>query len=140
MYHLIFTKFGKFERSLRIEVGQTVVLIKFNFFDASRGMHFENVAILIDQLNDQLRKMQYFWRDRSGLVCEQRGVFRVNCVDCLDRTNLVQSALAKAVLQTQLSRLAMLAPDVPLPAQTRRAFQSLWANNGDAISRQYAGE
>lgn len=102
-------------------------------------MRFENVAILVEQLHEQIRDQRYFWRDHHGPVCEQRGVFRVNCVDCLDRTNLVQSALAKAVLHTQLTRLAMLAPDVALPHTFRRAFQALWANNGDTISRQYAG-
>jgi hypothetical protein len=102
-------------------------------------MRFENVAILVEQLSEQIREMRYFWRDHRGPVCDQRGVFRINCVDCLDRTNLVQSALAKAVLHTQLTRLAMLAPDATLPLPIRRAFQALWANNGDAISRQYAG-
>jgi hypothetical protein len=29
-------------------------------------------------------------------------VFRVNCKDCLDRTNLVQSAVARNALEEQL--------------------------------------
>lgn len=40
--------------------------------------------------------------DSEGLICEQRGVFRVNCVDCLDRTNIVQTALAKTVMDIQV--------------------------------------
>ena len=36
---------------------------------------------------------------RGGL---QEGVFRTNCIDCLDRTNVVQSLLAKKSLQAQL--------------------------------------
>ena len=24
-----------------------------------------------------------------GIICDQRGIFRVNCMDCLDRTNVV---------------------------------------------------
>ena len=38
---------------------------------------------------------------------EQRGSFRVNCMDNLDRTNVVQSQLAKRVLRNQLSILAV---------------------------------
>lgn len=40
---------------------------------------------------------------RDGSVpCQQEGVFRTNCIDCLDRTNVVQSLLARESLQLQL--------------------------------------
>ena len=32
----------------------------------------------------------YFWMSDNVLFSQQRGVFRVNCIDCLDRTNVVQ--------------------------------------------------
>lgn len=38
---------------------------------------------------------------------EARGVFRHNCIDCLDRTNVVESALARHVLATQLTQVGM---------------------------------
>ena len=37
------------------------------------------------------------------MICDQFGVFRVNCIDCLDRTNIVQSAIAKVILETQVN-------------------------------------
>ena len=41
--------------------------------------------------------------DPSGAVVSvQQGVFRTNCIDCLDRTNVVQSMLARRSLQAQL--------------------------------------
>lgn len=41
--------------------------------------------------------------DPSGtVVCVQQGVFRTNCIDCLDRTNVVQSMLAQNSLEKQL--------------------------------------
>jgi len=40
-------------------------------------------------------------RDNSP-VSMQKGVFRTNCIDCLDRTNVVQSLLSKRTLQQQL--------------------------------------
>ena len=36
------------------------------------------------------------------MICEQNGVFRINCVDCLDRTNVVQTAIARIVMETQV--------------------------------------
>lgn len=53
-------------------------------------MHFENVSILITAVADILKDMNYCWRDKQGHICSQNGVFRVNCMDCLDRTNVVQ--------------------------------------------------
>jgi hypothetical protein len=43
-------------------------------------------------------------------MSQQKGVFRVNCIDCLDRTNVVQSAFGRAVLSSQLEALALLNP------------------------------
>lgn len=38
-----------------------------------------------------------------------------------------------------MNKLALLPPDYQLPFSCRKAFQQLWANNGDSISRQYSG-
>lgn len=45
----------------------------------------------------------YFMMDPSGSVMSvQQGVFRTNCIDCLDRTNVVQSMLGHRSLSLQL--------------------------------------
>ena len=50
-----------------------------------------------------LDSFRYFMKDPSGTVLSvQQGVFRTNCMDCLDRTNVVQSLLAHRALQHQL--------------------------------------
>ena len=41
--------------------------------------------------------------DDKGIICDQRGVFRVNCMDCLDRTNVVQAALARHIMEQQVN-------------------------------------
>ena len=46
--------------------------------------------------------------DKKGMICDQLGVFRVNCIDCLDRTNVVQSAIARIILETQVTCHAKL--------------------------------
>ena len=38
----------------------------------------------------------------------QKGVFRTNCMDCLDRTNVVQSYMNKEALADILSKLGLL--------------------------------
>lgn len=102
-------------------------------------MHFENVSILVNALTTVLADMSYCWCDKQGTICMQKGIFRVNCIDCLDRTNVVQTALGKAVMEMQFSKLGLIPPDGTLPTNIRQTFQLLWANNGDIISKQYAG-
>jgi len=58
-------------------------------------------------------------------------------MDCLDRTNVVQSACARTALEAQLSA-GSYAIDLQNDPSTSW-FNTLWADNGDAISRQYAG-
>ncbi|XP_026668403.1 phosphatidylinositide phosphatase SAC2 isoform X2 [Ceratina calcarata] len=116
-----------------------ITYTSFDFHEYCRGMHFENVSILINALTTVLADMGYCWRDKQGTICMQKGVFRVNCIDCLDRTNVVQTALGKAVMEMQFSKLGLIPPDGTLPTNMRQTFQLLWANNGDIISKQYAG-
>lgn len=40
--------------------------------------------------------------DQAGVICKQEGIFRVNCMDCLDRTNVVQAAIARVVMEQQV--------------------------------------
>jgi hypothetical protein len=38
------------------------------------------------------------------ILSEQTTVFRINCVDCLDRTNVVQAAIAKTCVEMMVCR------------------------------------
>ena len=116
-----------------------VVYVTFDFHDYCRGMRFENVSALVEALAPEAGAMGFHWRDQRGVICNQKSVFRVNCMDCLDRTNVVQTALGKAVLESQLVKLGLSPPYSPIPEQLKTPFMVLWANNGDIISRQYAG-
>ncbi|XP_032523606.2 phosphatidylinositide phosphatase SAC2 isoform X1 [Danaus plexippus] len=116
-----------------------IIYATFDFHEYCRGMHYENVSILINAISDIIGDMRFCWRDDRGLICTQTGVFRVNCIDCLDRTNVVQTAIAKYVLELQLCRLGLGAPGFGLPVGLRQAFLAMWADSGDLVSRQYAG-
>lgn len=73
-------------------------------------------------------------RIRSVVVLQQEGVFRTNCLDCLDRTNLIQGIISQMALESFLGhRGERLAPDFKI------RHSSLWADNGDALSKTYAG-
>ena len=71
------------------------------------------------------------------VVTRQDGVFRVNCLDCLDRTNLIEQVICRNVLENILSNQGLnnqAAWEVVL-----QRHNTLWADNGDAISQIYTG-
>uniref|UniRef100_A0AC11E543 Inositol polyphosphate-5-phosphatase F n=1 Tax=Ovis aries TaxID=9940 RepID=A0AC11E543_SHEEP len=113
--------------------------VSFDFHEHCRGMKFENVQTLTDAIHDIILDMKWCWVDQAGIICKQEGIFRVNCMDCLDRTNVVQAAIARVVMEQQLKKLGVMPPEQPLPVKCNRIYQIMWANNGDSISRQYAG-
>lgn len=48
-----------------------------------------------------------FWTDGSDTLSTQTGTCRVNCIDCLDRTNVVQSAIARHALASAFEKLQL---------------------------------
>jgi hypothetical protein len=109
----------------------------FDFHAVCRGMRFENVSKLFDILGPTLS--DFAWTTQKGDQVEQKqkGILRTNCMDCLDRTNVVQSACGRNVLEEQLKDQGIT---IDLQNDPRTSwFNSVWADNGDAISRQYAG-
>ncbi|KAM0136564.1 hypothetical protein ACHAO1_004495 [Botrytis cinerea] len=108
----------------------------FDFHAICKGMKFENVSLLMEILDKKLDSFSHTVETDGKLVSKQNGVLRTNCMDCLDRTNVVQSAVAKRALEMQLKNEGL---DVTLQIdQTQQWFNTLWADNGDAISKQYA--
>ena len=65
----------------------------------------------------------------------QEGIFRINCIDCLDRTNSVQLVMGLNVLLMQLESLKI----VVHPGHLQEHLRKMWINNGDHISRIYTG-
>ncbi len=108
----------------------------FDFHDACRGMKFENVSLLLDTLGPKIAEFGSTVEIAGEVVNEQKGVFRTNCMDCLDRTNVCQSSFAKHMLDLQLKEEGF---DMSAQVDQENAwFNTMWADNGDAISKQYA--
>ncbi|GMR54348.1 hypothetical protein PMAYCL1PPCAC_24543 [Pristionchus mayeri] len=115
-------------------------LFSFDFHRHCRGLNFDKVSTLVSALSPLLDEMGYCWVDREGRIARaQKGVVRTNCVDCLDRTNVVQSAISFRVCMGQAMRMAVFGPCAEPPERLVEAIKKMWADNGDACSRQYAG-
>lgn len=132
-------KYEEHIRQVNIEGGVTGRKLGFEWFDfhkVCRGMRFENVSLLMDTLGERLDAFGETIEVDGIARRKQSGIFRTNCMDCLDRTNVVQSACGQRALEKQLQEEGVvvdLRTDV-----TTRWFNALWADNGDAVSRQYS--
>ncbi|KAF2740426.1 hypothetical protein EJ04DRAFT_540103 [Polyplosphaeria fusca] len=71
---------------------------------------------------------------RPTTILQQEGIFRTNCLDCLDRTNLVQTIVSKMALEIFLRHKSLSGT-----SDFWMRHSSMWADNGDALSRIYAG-
>src|SRR5690606_29394875 len=93
---------------------------------------------LLKQIGPYIDEYGYYCRQPAR---HQVGIIRTNCVDSLDRTNVVQSLIAKKVLLQQLLEAGILQPYDQL--EDHRDFDSIyrnvWADNADVCSLQYAG-
>ncbi|KAG8903996.1 hypothetical protein FRB99_002408 [Tulasnella sp. 403] len=112
---------------------------EFDFHRECAGMHYENISKLVSRLERSFAAQGFFWVSGSSVLSTQHGVFRVNCIDCLDRTNVVMSAFAKQVLNAELGAVAIVNHREVRNVEMENVFNDAWANNGDAISRAYAG-
>ncbi|KAG0135304.1 phosphoinositide phosphatase SAC1 [Tuber indicum] len=135
---------GKFQSSFE-NLPNTNKGVGFNWFDfhrECRGMRFENVKLLFDEIGETLDKFEYTEEiqedGKSKRVKSQSGVLRTNCMDCLDRTNVVQSFCARNSLDKQLISLGVTSMSAEEEMKVSAGFNILWADNGDAISKQYA--
>ncbi|CAL4079758.1 unnamed protein product, partial [Meganyctiphanes norvegica] len=118
--------------------------VKYEYFDfhhECRKMRWDRLSILMDRVSQDQESMGYFLF-RDGMVLqEQEGVFRVNCIDCLDRTNVVQSMLARRQLQSCLSKMGILHENQKIEDHFsfESMFKNVWADNADMVSTQYSG-
>ena len=71
-----------------------------------------------------MERFGWFQAGGAGGGSLQRGALRVNCIDCLDRTNVVQGWLARKQLERLLAQLGLLAPGTPLPEAFPKARHS----------------
>lgn len=70
----------------------------------------------------------------------QKGVFRVNCLDCLDRTNIAQDFIARNVADLFFRNYLIGKEFKQIDSIRIQSIVSrLFAENGDAISLIYAG-
>ncbi|CAK4688253.1 unnamed protein product [Aphanomyces euteiches] len=112
----------------------------FDFHHECRRMQYGNLSKLISQVDDDFMDYGYFAKSATGQVTStQSGVVRTNCMDNLDRTNVVQSLFGRRSLLLQLGE-SVEGNVLTSPFNSfEKTFKNVWGNNADAVSFLYAG-
>jgi hypothetical protein len=142
-------KFRTLEPQTRQSQYDRLHYVYFDFHNETKGLKWHRAQLLLDQLHDALLKQQYFrgvdmpadTEGRLEVRNQQTSVVRTNCMDCLDRTNVVQSMLARWTLDRMLIDVGMLKHGESFSDDPafEFMFRNLWADNADIVSKAYSG-
>ncbi|EKX39300.1 hypothetical protein GUITHDRAFT_40380, partial [Guillardia theta CCMP2712] len=152
--------YGKYMMKEMEENLKVVIYEPFDFHKhcgkSATGESREQITKLLKKIDslchNNVHLVQHEESQTAQVRMQQNSFFRVNCIDCLDRTNVLQAAIGKKVLLEQLQRHGLLGErdidacryasqhgyDLPFP-KLESSFREIWADMGDAISHQYAG-
>ncbi|TRY67180.1 hypothetical protein TCAL_02285 [Tigriopus californicus] len=119
-----------------------VQYVAFDFHAECPTMNWDKLFNLVRDLSPQLLQQSHFYQTTSGgVLSRQIGVFRTNCIDCLDRTNVVQSLIFRENIQLVLMKMGVLGEGEPIQSFPHfiDIFNNVMADIGDILSIQYAG-
>lgn len=114
--------------------------IKYIHFDMARKSRGGNVMSGLAEIAENvIQQTGLFFKDTSETTF-QTGLVRVNCVDCLDRTNTAQFAIGKCALAHQLFKLGFIRPPkLEFDSDCITMLESLYEDHGDTLALQYGG-
>ena len=114
---------------------QQVSLTNFDFH-AVTGGDFRLANNIRPLLLMAAEEFAYYLEDLAtkSIVLEQMGIFRTNCLDCLDRTNVIQGIISQIAIDSFLGHR-----DQVVGEEFWNVHGNLWADAGDALSKIYAG-
>ncbi|KAI6779083.1 Inositol-1 [Emericellopsis cladophorae] len=117
---------------------------RYDFHAETKGpAGYEAAKGIRRYVEDSIDAFSYFLAEASEesggpghmrVVLQQDGVFRTNCLDCLDRTNLIQTLISQMAVEAFLHQRGVYAA-----SDFWMRHSSLWADNGDNLSKTYAG-
>ncbi|KAF7992176.1 hypothetical protein HCN44_001501 [Aphidius gifuensis] len=117
---------------------QNVPHILFDYHQECRGGNTKNLIKLKNKVDNYMDTFGLFYAVGKNVINEQIGTIRTNCLDCLDRTNCVQTFFALDILSKQLT-LLKLYDKQQMVSRFEEVFRQMWINNGNEVSKIYAG-
>ncbi|XP_050437501.1 synaptojanin-1 isoform X2 [Adelges cooleyi] len=127
-----------FEQKHSTSTFSFIPFVAFDYHQEFKSGGEKSLQKLKNTVGPYLDSFGVFYAKGNSVVKHQTGSMRINCTDCLDRTNCIQKFFALEVLVKQLNLLCPNETD-QIVSRFEEVFQQLWVNNGNEISRIYAG-
>ncbi|NXW56065.1 SYNJ2 protein, partial [Eurystomus gularis] len=113
-------------------------MINFDYHQFAKGGKTERLENLLrPQLKLHWEDFGIFTKGENVSPRLQTGTFRMNCLDCLDRTNSVQSFIALEILLAQLESLGLNSKSII--ERFVESYKVMWTLNGHNLSRVFTG-
>lgn len=124
--------------------------VYFDYHSETKGMKMHKAYALVERLAEALESQGYFRAVDTPTSIDgkvdtrsfQTSVMRTNCMDCLDRTNVVQSIFARHMLDRIFEDLGLMSRGSSFRDQDpafEDLFRNIWADNADVVSKSYSG-
>lgn len=112
--------------------------IVFDYHQECRGGNTTNLQKLKAKVENEMQDFSFYHVIGNTTYSLQTGTIRTNCLDCLDRTNCVQTFFGLETLAKQLQSMQLVDKKQTI-SRFEEVFKQMWINNGNEISKIYAG-
>ena len=144
----------EFEKQIQLRMNSND--LRYTYFDMQNECPKDNYS-RIDSLMNTISPVSEIFNFYSKntkteeVYSVQKGVIRTNCLDCLDRTNVIQTRISWMILEKMFKKANLDEKNLLKIFNAKESFftqdsnkfkekfKDLWAENGDEISIQYAG-
>ncbi|KFG78426.1 phosphoinositide phosphatase [Metarhizium anisopliae] len=124
--------------------------VYFDYHTETKGMKMHKAYAITERLREELIAQGYFRgvdmpANVDGKIDArslQTSVMRTNCMDCLDRTNVVQSIFGRYTLNRIFEDLGLMSRGAQFSDEDPAfefLFRNIWADNADIVSTAYSG-
>ncbi|KAG9017131.1 hypothetical protein FRB90_001653 [Tulasnella sp. 427] len=119
--------------------------VHFDLHTETAGDKWHRVDDRTRELGRTLEDYGYFEagpNPQAPPVKLQAGVVRTNCMDCLDRTNLMQTSIAKRAMNQQAHDFGLIpSSEMSIDAEEEfiKMFREVWSDHGNFIATAYTG-
>ena len=132
----------EYETQVRLFDHDEIQYIAFDFHEECKNNNYNPLKRLVQSISDSLIVHSFFLRSEDKIIRSiQKGSVRTNCIDCLDRTNVVQSVIAKSILKYQFVALEIFNLDDEIDNfhHLKQMLNQIWSINADTMSKRYTG-
>ena len=144
----------EFEKQIKLRMNNND--IRYKYFDMQNECpkdNYSNIDILMKYISSITEIFSFFALNLKTymIYSEQKGTIRTNCLDCLDRTNIIQMRASWIILENIFKKMNLDEQNTQKifnkkesffsqdDNKLKEKFKDIWAENGDEISIQYAG-